>query len=355
MNIFDFCIGGALLCAISFGIVGNVLSFIVWTKGRRCKRLPGGIYLRALAVSDTIALCIPAANAAVGLLSGNYPDKMTSFFCKLESMGRHFGLLVSSWIVVCFTLERTIAIFHPHNSTDSITKRRTIYIVTLIFIVNCALNIPYGVVNDIYSTAGNAQHGHLHNMSTDTNTTPSLNNKAATEGYRQDCGCDPSSFFSLMNWYHTWLMDFVLIFIVPFTLISICNTAVLFVIVTRGKSLQSTHGSRAVGVTIRAVAVSVLHCLTTGPFAISLQVPGYLSRALTVKYSQEYYINKVILLLAFLNHAVNFILYSFFGSDFRGDCATLLCVKKSTSVHPYNSSKSVDKVRSIDDTKQATL
>ena len=111
MNTFDFCSGLILFLIIIFGIVGNALSFVVWSKGRRCKKLPGGIYLRALAVSDTTALAIPALNEAINLVSQFNPRTELGFFCKLEIVGRHFGLLVSSWIIVCFTIERTVVIF----------------------------------------------------------------------------------------------------------------------------------------------------------------------------------------------------------------------------------------------------
>ena len=126
MNGFDLFCGILIFLIIGFGICGNVLSFLVWTKGRRCKKLPGGIYLRSLAVSDTIALLIPAFNEAITLVTPLVDTKDEhNFLCKLEIAGRHFGLMVSTWIVVSFTLERTVAIFKSAATTNLVSRKGT--------------------------------------------------------------------------------------------------------------------------------------------------------------------------------------------------------------------------------------
>ena len=332
MDVFDFCSGLILFFIIIFGIVGNALSFIVWTKGRRCKKLPGGIYLRALAVSDTTALLIPAMNEAISLLSSVNPKHEISFICKLEIVGRHFGLLVSSWIIVFFTVERTIAIFRPTVSTGLISKTATITLMVIIFIVNLMMNFPFGVVYDIAEKTTTQSFG----STLDTNYSARPENESLeteTVVTKRICTADRSNFFNYLNWYHIWFMDWFLIFIIPFALITGSNLTVLYLVVSRKNTSQTKLGSKVKGVTMRAVTISIMHCVTTGPFSISVLIPGYFSRALSVKYSQEYYINRVCLVLAFLNHAINFVLYSFFGSEFRRDCADIIW-KKSSAVHP---------------------
>ena len=99
MFVMQLCLylGIVLLIIIVLGVAGNTVSMLVWSKGRRCSRSPCAIFLRALAVSDTFALCIPALNEAVGLIVGVYPNHQNVVICKIEVFGRHFGLLVSSW------------------------------------------------------------------------------------------------------------------------------------------------------------------------------------------------------------------------------------------------------------------
>ena len=320
----QFCLGIILVFTIVFGIVGNIVSYFVWTKGRRCKKLPGGIYLRALAISDTIALCIPATNEAIKNLTQLDPRKYNLFFCKLENVGRHFGLLVSSWVIVCFSIERTLAILRPRKTATWTDKQRTAILVLGIFIVSFLLNLPYGIVYHIMKVTDKPQwttplditfESNI-NETDDTNVKQLVVNVSS---YKFICGSDPSSLFAYLNWYHIWFMDFVLIFVVPLILITLSNMTVLTLIIAQKNKLQN-NGSMKLAVTSRAVAVSVVHCLTTGPFAIFVLIPEFTDRDLKI----HYFITKVSVVLAYMNHSLNYVLYSVFGTDFRRDCMELL-------------------------------
>ena len=442
-------IGLLLLLIIVLGIAGNGLSMLVWLKGRRCRNLPCAVFLRALAVSDTFALCIPALNEAVGLITGKYPHHHYNFICKVEVVWRHFGLLVSSWIIVSFTLERTISIYRPTAQQFWHNNRNSIMLVSSIFAISFFMNLPYGIVNEIHS--GTIDEGHLdiandtditlvnntlagHNVFSnpefanisrrfETNmigtsarmndTFPSQGNRSYVavntqiengttqipertqidngttqypertqidngttqypertqidNGTTQDpkrthterdtswikCESDPSSLFNVLNWYHIWLMDFVLIFVVPFTLIAVCNAFVISFIIKASKNITSgKKAGRALAVTKRAVVVSVMHCVTTGPFSIFVLIPEVSEKALMVKYSPEYYGLVAILLFAYLNHGVNYIIYSAFGTDFRRDCAELLrskrAINRSNSSVNRSSSSVMIKSNSVD-------
>ena len=363
MNVFDFCSGLILFLIIIFGICGNLISLLVWNKGRRCKKLPGGIYLRALAVSDTIALCIPAMNEAISSVSQFNPKEEYNFFCKLEIVGRHFGLLVSSWIVVCFTLERTLVIFRPTASTNLMSKKGTISLMAIIFVVNLMLNFPFGIVyglteQPIFQKLSSADGSSADlNLSTipgndsDILTTETI--ETVIVSYKKRCLGDKASVFHYLNWYHIWLMDVFLIFIIPFGLMTGSNLTVLYFIVSRKKMAKSKLDNKIRAVTMRAVTISVVHCVTAGVFCMSVLIPGYLKTAFNVKYSQEYYINKVFLTLAYVNHAINFILYSFFGTEFRRDCAELLW-KRTSRVRPDGSSvrpSAMNDLSGVDDSR----
>ena len=343
MDIFNICSGIVICIVICCGMFGNALSFIVWTKGRRCKKLPGGIYLRALAVSDTVALGIPAVNLAVTLLTGFGLKEEYNFVCKLEITGRHFGLLVSTWIIVCFTLERTLAIFRTATSIDLIGKKGTIALMIVIFVVNFFLNLPFGIVHEVTQEVLKEQSHSNFSLSnfdenfTDTSTADSFETETIIVGYKKRCLAVRSSFFHYLNWYHIWFMDVFLIFIIPFSIITASNLTVLYRVIRSKNATHSKFHSKIKAVTMRAVTIGVVHCVTSGPFSMSVLIPGYFDRALNVKNSQEYYINRVTLILAYMNHAINFLFYSVFGSDFRRDCAELFW-KKPTAVHPDSTS-----------------
>ena len=342
---FDLVIGIILIFVIGSGICGNILSLLVWTKGRRCKKAPGGIYLKALAISDTVALFTPALNETIRLVSHYNPAQNNKFLCKLDIVGRHFGLIASSWIVVSFTVDRALAIFRPTSSRHLFNKKGTIALMIGVFLASFLLNIPFGLVYGLKEEALTQPtvlssieiqpyvdvFGNNGSVS-DYFTTESYETKTEIVGFKRSCWADRSSVFHMSRWYH-WSMDVFLIFIIPFTLMTGSNLAVLYVVVRNRNKVRSNQESRVKAVTLRAVTISVVHCLTSGPFAMSVLIPGYYSRAFGIPNSFEYYSSTVILSMAYLNHAVNFLLYSVFGSEFRRDCSELIWKKKCT-VHP---------------------
>ena len=362
MNAFDLFCGILQFLIIGCGICGNVLSFLVWTKGRRCRKQPGGIHLRSLAVSDTIALLLPAFNESITLTTPLNTKVQNDFFCKLEMIGRHFSLMVSTWIIVSFTLERTVAILRPTVTTNLVSKKGTIALMVLIFVVSFLMNVPYGIVYEIKqeavisSSVPNTSHPLTLNNSEEmgTNSTTPLNAGAITVSYERKCDADKASMFHLENWYHIWVMDVPLIFIIPFTIMTGSNMVVVYLLVARKTSMVDKLDAKIRAVTIRAVAISTMHCIASGSFTMSILFPDFLDKGLYVKYSNEYYGLQITYILAYINHAVNFLLYSFFGTDFRRDCADLF-IKKASTVHPEDlaqqtKSKGDDKSQSQGDT-----
>ena len=354
MNGFDVVCGILIFLIIGLGICGNVISFLVWTTGRHCRKLPGSIYLRALAVSDTVALFLPALNEAISLVSTINTKEANNVLCKLEIFGRHYGLMVSSWIVVSFTLERTVAIFKPTTVTGTgglLGKKRTITLMGVIFVVCFLMNIPYGAVYEIKhvpvtnhnQSVTDTSNPHNMNQSGNLHTNSTIGLGAQMENYQMKCDADIASFFHFAKWYHIWLMDIFLIFAIPFTLMTGSNLVVVYLLVSRKGSIVSKMDSKIKGVTMRAVVISVMHCITSGSFTMSPLFPEFLDKAFSEKYSVEYYGHQITLILAYINHAMNFLLYSSFGTDFRRDCADLF-LRKTTTVYPESSAQQQRKI-----------
>ena len=429
---FDLVFGVILSVIVCFGVCGNVLSFIIWTKGRRCKKSPGGIFMRALDLADTFVLLVCATDKAMALLGTYRLRQVNTFFCKLHKTGWHFGLLVSTWIVVCFTLERTIVLGQPKRAAKLTSRGKTIGIVVSIYVVSLLLNIPWAIGSDIMSypntifvtfsdnstntTTGrldyviekliveddgkilaNTSRGYYENktvydgvhvallengsffktvgysgfikefskkdqsiiltvvnITTHTNGDVSgklLSNQTiryishlfVSRSRQEDqfyrtvrirfsnpknyCGWGSFSFISEHEEaYHFWFIDFFLIFSIPFTIILSCNMAILVMVVLRRKKLQTKtrKGSLVQSVTTRAVALSLVHCLSTAPFSVSILIPEFYNKAFISRTGPQYHIGVITVVCSYINNGVNFVLYSFFGTDFRRDCADLL-------------------------------
>ena len=337
---FDLIFGIILTFIVCFGVFGNVLSFVIWTKGRRSKKSPGSVYLRALDVSDTFVLLICATDKAMNLLGTTRLRRVNNFFCKLHKAGWHFGLLVSTWIVVCFTVERTIALRHPRRPVKVTNQGKTVGLIIFIYVAYFLLNIPWIVGSKLFTIPNHIFASSLENISVTgcKNINSSFKGvEIVFQNHKIFCGFDPSSFlYKHEKAYHLWFIDFFLIFSVPFTIIIVCNTAILVIVILRRKNTQIRKGSLVQGVTARAVAVSLVHCISTGPFTIAILVPEFYKKAFITKTGHQYYVGIVTVVFSYINNGVNFILYSFFGTDFRRDCIDLF--RKKSRVAPVVSS-----------------
>ena len=334
---FDLGIGACLALIICFGMVGNIISFLVWTKGKRCRNLPGGIYLRALAIADSVVLCVSAADRAAGLLFEVRPRNLNNILCKFETTMFHFGIIVSTWIVVCFTAERTIAVYQVKTSTRWLNKTTTVSIITCIAVITLLLNLPYAVgCKLMMKSDGKYNHATVVTSNIDISDVRTTGNVNHTTSFEY-CGADSSSFiYKYERGYHFWLLDFVLIFSVPLTFIIISNVTVLYVITCRRNEVKMKSDSRRNAITARALSVSLVHCVSSAPFSIAVLVPGFVENAFARESGHDYYVGVFVSLCTFLNHGVNFILYSFFGTDFRRDTGELFG-KKMGTIRPETS------------------
>ena len=107
----------------TIGIIGNVLSLIVFLS-KNMRKLSASIYLAALSISDLMALLfyvlpewlkhglpfLPGHHAAVFLQEHGT--------CQVLLYLQYIARFLSSWLVVCFTVERYIGVCHPLRRKD---------------------------------------------------------------------------------------------------------------------------------------------------------------------------------------------------------------------------------------------
>lgn len=339
---FDTSWGVVYVVMIIFGIVGNIISFLTWTRGRRCKNSPGKFFLIALAISDTVALVLPGPELTLELWYGKKTRDLGPFFCKLERYTLHLGLIISTWIVVCFTVERAIVVSFPMRSMKWVSKRRSAVIIFIIVVVNLLINFPYLSGSKMLTEKQNTTTASFSNTGrNDTsvistgiqnNITDRIENNV--NGLSEYCGLEPSSFIAIYQTeYHFWFLDFILWFSVPLSIIAIANLMILVSLFKRHRApRRETKTDRKKGVeygmnsmTKRAVALGVVHFISTGTFSIAVLIPGFYEKAFVQQLDHYYYVGVVLIFTAYINHGANFILYSFFGTAFKRDCVELVC------------------------------
>ena len=108
-NVILFSFQVSLPIFLIVGLTGNVLAFFVMCS-RSYKHKSYSYYLRVLAVTDSLTLILTTITMtneiSHGLWRSGFLQGHNDITCKLTEFLRHGVYVTSSWMVVCFTLDR---------------------------------------------------------------------------------------------------------------------------------------------------------------------------------------------------------------------------------------------------------
>ena len=377
-NWFISVVGWLMFAVIGFGSIGNLCSFIIWTRGKRCKNSPASVYLTALSLVDTVTLLSTTDIAYEFAFKINYVHYLRGFMCRIVPTFWHFTLMTSSYIVVCLTVDRVIAVFAPFKAARWTSKKKSVIATIMIVIINFALNLPWltgykampkltgislnlsdtvqntndistEMINSINASIGDNDKNQLDHdnpnkeqILASPNTTlintdilmisnPESENLSDV-GVEDDliCGPDPNSWlYKHEEEWHHWFINFIACFVLPVAMIIVCNIAILFEVLRQRKRLETTNSRRtsqtstSQSMTARVIAVSLVHCLTVGPGSVAKLIPAY-SQTIGVLDSFTM-VDSCLQLLWIVNHGCNIVLYSAFGTAFRKDFGEIFC------------------------------
>jgi len=140
----------------TLGIIGNILSILIFLSPRY-RRQSSHFYLLCLALSD---LCFLIINLFEDTFRNhnqlyksriNFLDRSPSIICIFVEYARNFTRLLSSWIIVSFTIERLLVVFHPLRRAIICRRKIARFVVLIVFIINLLsnLNVPfhYGIID----------------------------------------------------------------------------------------------------------------------------------------------------------------------------------------------------------------
>ncbi|UJR29960.1 hypothetical protein I4U23_017507 [Adineta vaga] len=139
----------------TLGIIGNILSILIFLSPRY-RRQSSHFYLLSLALSD---LCFLIINLIEDTFRNhnelyhsriNILDRSSTIICILVQYARNTTRLLSSWIIVAFTIERLLVVFYPLKRAI-ICRRKIARCVVLLLFLACILinfNVPlhYGII-----------------------------------------------------------------------------------------------------------------------------------------------------------------------------------------------------------------
>ena len=119
----------------------NIFSFTVFSRTFISKSTTS-LLLRILSVSDIFTLYSSLLQRWLRLQTGWYLEVSSDLSCGIYYYFNHLAAFMSNWTLVIITLERVLAITHPHKVTSICTKFRASITLFCIFVCLCLMNIP---------------------------------------------------------------------------------------------------------------------------------------------------------------------------------------------------------------------
>jgi hypothetical protein len=125
---------------VIFGLTGNCLSILVLTR-RRLIRTSTNNYLTILAVFDSCYLIFSLLlNFASHPKCSQY--SFTQTFSYILRPLTDFSSNTATWLIVCFTLERTLAVVKPIYAKRTCSVRRSRHVICTLLIICFLVTLP---------------------------------------------------------------------------------------------------------------------------------------------------------------------------------------------------------------------
>ena len=137
---FRFSYWGILLFIVVFGIIGNIL-VLVMMRDARLRYLSYSIYLRFLAVSDSVLLLTYLISETEKIFGLN---RFTpAYFCITAFSVRTLAALLSPWLVVCLTVDRFVCVSFPLKRGTLCTWNKAIIVCSVAFCLSLVFIAPF--------------------------------------------------------------------------------------------------------------------------------------------------------------------------------------------------------------------
>ena len=282
---------------VAIGILGNILSLCVLSR-KKFRNLSVSVYLRGLTVADVSSLLI--SNSFLNLLektAGNFMRASQDWACKIF-IWLHLSLpWISSWLLVCISVERAIVVYAPHKAKRLCTTTKAYIVTTFMYLLFLLSNIHAFFKYDIHSGNCNPVDKIYHNA----------------------VGGVAISLFS----------------VVPALFIVICNFVIVCTLVKMSRVQKTmSHDKSASKDSKKLTRMLVMNCF----FFLILTLPHNMIIMFDDQAAIDINIKRAMYELTSLNHAINFFLYVLCGSLFRKELFHMLTCAKT---EPVSSGKSV--------------
>lgn len=309
-------------CILFFGLIGNLISFIVLQSQR--KKVSTYFYLSFLSVMDFAVLLTGLTGIWGKQLAGKHVQDISDLTCKLSIFFGHLFSDVSVWLIIAVTVERFIVVTYPFRTLSSKRIRQAKYVCIGIVAIICVINFHFLVLAEIQVKNGVGK-------------------------------CEiVSSSSKLIHNIWPWIDAAVYSFL-PFTILMVLNSFIIRSICKskgRRKLLMPIYHKKSESplvsklskdnrkTTIMLFAVSSVFLVTTLPMNVALILNTFWNNSIN-RSSEDlatlqllYVISKMLM---YINHSINFVLYCALGKKFRKALIKIACIRCTN--RPFNHTK----------------
>jgi hypothetical protein len=288
------------LLLIAMGVLGNLISFLIFTFDKKIKEINCMVYLSFVSITDTMSLFVWNLNH---FLKPNFQieiEYLTHFNCKFFTFLQYFSMQSSALLLSILTIDRFVTVATlPGSFLQKLPfrsrKNALIWswsIIISVFIMNSHILI----LNGVYVSASNTSQILL-------NESLYKNNSSNQVAQRLICYLYPNGFKLFPEWENIQLITYCLI---PFLIMTTFNILLLFKSIINRKTLSSTKSKTDKNIrqiTISLIVISMNFLLMTLPANIAF---GYFHKIL-LKTDHGNFILHFLDIFLFFNHSSLFI------------------------------------------------
>jgi hypothetical protein len=193
---------------VLFGLTGNCLSILVLTR-RRLIRTSTNNYLTILAVFDSCYLIFTLIlNFGSHSTFSQIPFTQTVLFI-LRPLA-DFSSNTATWLIVCFTLERTLAVTRPIYAKRTCSVRRSRHLISILLVICFLITLPTYFERHL-----------MRDMNVTKNESDIFNTTYIKNSTKQ-----AKIFVTLHRLYLVFIC--VIIIWIPLTLVCVCNSILIW-------------------------------------------------------------------------------------------------------------------------------
>ena len=311
---------------IVVGTVGNTLSILVMLR-KRFRHTTMCFYLIALAIADTCVLYTSLLLTSLQVYLSTEFLLRSDTLCKTLNFLTHYISHIASWIIVCLTSERFVAVIFPHYCKILFTQARAAIVLAFIILILLVFDSHFFWTHHLQEYT--EQYSYIDHLTMAT-TTHTIKQKMCSINKH----IKQHYYFNKNVW--PW-MDMALFSLLPLVFIVVGNITICIKLGLAhynrrnlgASTNQSQNRSKLISTAIVLVSVSLLFIISTFPITIWQFGTAYDKDA----WAKQQFTGTIVFLLHYLNNAFNFVLYCLSGRQFCKELIIML-TRKSTRIHP---------------------